>query len=108
MSNGSRFLLLRYHGLQPDKEAFEKHIATLALKLDVYEKILSKQKYAAGNVCVLHKYVNMNMDLFTFLFLLGNYTSRPLSCRLGVCGFENGKRRAGIGVAAKCQEVRGL
>jgi len=38
-----------YRGLQPDKEAFEKHIAALVLKLDVYEKILSKQKYVAGD-----------------------------------------------------------
>jgi hypothetical protein len=38
-------------------EAFEKHIAALALKLDVYEKILSKQKYIAGDVCT-HNYVN--------------------------------------------------
>ena len=55
-------------GLQPDKEAFEKHIAALALKLDVYEKILSKQKYIAGDVCVLHNYATMNMHLPTFLF----------------------------------------
>jgi len=41
-----------------------------------------------------------------FSFLLGNHTSRPLSCCFGICGFKNGKRRAGIGVAAKCQEVR--
>jgi len=40
-------------GLQPDKEAFEKHIAALALKLDVYEKILSKQKYVAGDEITL-------------------------------------------------------
>ena len=45
-------------GLQPDKEEFEKHIAALALKLDVYEKVLSKQKYIAGDVCVLNNYVN--------------------------------------------------
>ena len=62
-------------GLQPDKEAFEKHVAALALKLDVYEKILSKQKYVAGDVCVLRNYVNMNMHLRTFSFLLGSHTS---------------------------------
>jgi glutathione S-transferase len=56
-------------GLQPDKEAFEKHIAALALKLDVYEKILSKQKYVAGDVRVLLNYVNMNMHLCTFYFV---------------------------------------
>ena len=61
-------LFRRMRGLQPDKEAFDKHVAALALKLDVYEKILSKQKYVAGNVCVLHDYVNMSVYLCTFLF----------------------------------------
>ena len=40
----------RKQGLDPDKEAFEKHIADLSGKLDVYDKILSKQKYLLGNV----------------------------------------------------------
>ena len=34
---------------KPD-EAFEKHIADLSGKLDVYDKILSKQKYLLGDV----------------------------------------------------------
>ena len=46
-------LLRRMRGEQTDKEAFDKHIAALALELDVYEKILSKQKYLAGDVCVV-------------------------------------------------------
>lgn len=58
------FLHRKYRGLPFDKEAFDKHIATLALKLDVYDNILSKQKYIAGDVCVLLNYVNnMNMNL---------------------------------------------
>ena len=62
----------RYMGLQPDKEAFEKYMADLAVKLDVFEKILSKQKYVAGDVCVFsndygeHEYAFMHL----FLFLL--------------------------------------
>ena len=40
----------RRQGLTPDKEAFEKHIAKLGGKLDVYNKILSKQKYLLGDV----------------------------------------------------------
>lgn len=40
-------------GEQTDKGAFDKHIAALALELDVYEKILNKQKYLAGDVCVV-------------------------------------------------------
>jgi hypothetical protein len=42
--------LQRYRGETPDKEAFDKHIANLTLKLDVYDKILSKQKYLVGDV----------------------------------------------------------
>ena len=41
-----------YRGLPFDKEAFENHIAALGVKLDVYDKILSRQKYMTGNVCV--------------------------------------------------------
>ena len=40
----------RREGLTPDKEVYEKHIADLSVKLDVYEKILSKQKYLVGDV----------------------------------------------------------
>ena len=40
----------RYQGLPPDKEAFERHIADLTVKLEVYDKILSKQKYLVGDV----------------------------------------------------------
>ena len=49
---GSYVCLLstRRHGLAPDKEAFEKHIGDLSSKLDVYDKILSKQKYLLGDV----------------------------------------------------------
>ena len=45
------FLLsTRIQGLTPDKEVFEKHMADLSVKLDVYEKILSKQNYLLGDV----------------------------------------------------------
>jgi len=39
-----------YQGLPPDIEAFDKSIADLTVKLDVYDKILSKQKYLVGDV----------------------------------------------------------
>lgn len=94
-------------GEKSNKELFDKHIAAMGLKLDVYEKIMSKQKYAAcGNVCVLHNYVNMNIYLCNYLFLLGYYFSRPVPCRCEGSACKNGKRRDGIGVATKCQEVR--
>ena len=49
---GSYVCLLstRKQGLTPVSEAFEKHIAELSGKLDVYDKILSKQKYLLGDV----------------------------------------------------------
>ena len=44
------FLSTRRRGLEPDREAFDKHVADLSGKLDVYDKILSKQKYLLGDV----------------------------------------------------------
>ena len=40
----------RRQGLTPDKEIIDKHVADLSAKLDVYDKILSKQKYLLGDV----------------------------------------------------------
>ena len=40
----------RKQGLIPDKEVLEKHLGDLSVKLDVYDKILSKQKYLLGEV----------------------------------------------------------
>ena len=49
---GSYVCLLstRRQGLAPNKEAFDKHVADLSGKLDVYDKILGKQKYLLGDV----------------------------------------------------------
>ncbi|KAG6877618.1 hypothetical protein C0993_005622 [Termitomyces sp. T159_Od127] len=43
----------KYHGLTPDPAAFEAHIKKLDAKLEVYDKILSKQKYVAGDELTL-------------------------------------------------------
>jgi glutathione S-transferase len=43
-------LLCRYRGETPDPEEFKRKEALLAEKLEVYEKILSKQRYLAGDV----------------------------------------------------------
>ncbi|KAF5342020.1 hypothetical protein D9611_002057 [Ephemerocybe angulata] len=40
-------------GLTPDREAFDQMVIQLEAKLDVYEKILSKQKYLAGDELTL-------------------------------------------------------
>lgn len=42
----------RWRGGTPDKEVFNTHIEKLSARLDVYDDILSKQKYVAGNVRV--------------------------------------------------------
>lgn len=44
---------LRFTGAKPDEAFFETQITELGKKLDVYEKILSKQKYLAGNEVTL-------------------------------------------------------
>jgi glutathione S-transferase len=40
----------RIYGLEPDVVEFKKQIELLDKKLDVYDAILSKQKYLAGDV----------------------------------------------------------
>ena len=40
-------------GLKPDQAVFDDLIKSLSARLDVYEVILSKQKYIAGNVRLL-------------------------------------------------------
>ena len=49
---GSYLCLLstRGQGLTPDQSVIDKHIADLSTKLDVYDNILSKQKYLVGDV----------------------------------------------------------
>lgn len=42
-----------YRGLTPNKERFDELIAGFEPKLDVYDKILSKQKYVAGDEITL-------------------------------------------------------
>ena len=40
----------RYRGLEPDQAVLEGHLRELGAKMDVYDKILSKQKYLGGDV----------------------------------------------------------
>ncbi|KAF8881316.1 glutathione S-transferase-like protein [Infundibulicybe gibba] len=40
-------------GLTPDQAKYDEHIATLSAKLDVYDEILGKQKYLAGDEMTL-------------------------------------------------------
>ncbi|KAG6908614.1 hypothetical protein DXG01_004017 [Tephrocybe rancida] len=46
-------IIKRYYGGVPDPAIFEAHIQKLDGKLDAYEKILSRQKYVAGDEITL-------------------------------------------------------
>ncbi|KAJ7253567.1 glutathione S-transferase [Mycena rebaudengoi] len=48
-----RIVKPRILGLESDEGAFDAHLTTLSMKLDVYESILSKHKYIAGNELTL-------------------------------------------------------
>lgn len=48
----------RMFGQTPDEEVVKANLATLNAKLDAYEKILSKQKYIGGEVCIKPQIVN--------------------------------------------------
>jgi glutathione S-transferase len=40
----------RYHGLETDQAVLDRHVKDLSVKLEVYDQILSKQRYLAGDV----------------------------------------------------------
>jgi len=53
MLAGTEILYNKYRGLDHDQAIVDKHISDLSGKLDVYDKILSKQKYIAGDEITL-------------------------------------------------------
>lgn len=53
-SDSSLTFDLRYRGLKTDDARLAEHLKTLEAKLDVYDVILSKQKYVAGDVSTLY------------------------------------------------------
>ncbi|KAF9001517.1 glutathione S-transferase [Cyathus striatus] len=66
-------------GLEPDQAAFERHIAALEARLDVYEQILGRQKYLAGNELTL-------ADLFHL----------PFAARLPLTGAKSIENRVNV------------
>jgi glutathionyl-hydroquinone reductase len=50
-------------GLKPDQAVFDDLIKQLSARLDAYEVILSKQKYIAGNVRYLFRFLSLSMTL---------------------------------------------
>jgi glutathione S-transferase len=67
-------------GQEPDQVKLEEAKAALGAKLDVYEQILSKQKYLAGDVCTYVRPIHISV-LKSLSFLVGDHT-----CRLGTFG----------------------
>ena len=59
---------IRFRGLTPDLKVYEKHMADLNVKLDVYDKILSKQKYIAGDVGIFSSLINTQNSSHWFSF----------------------------------------
>ena len=47
------FFLSRFQNLKPNEAIYDKAIADLNKQLEVYDKILAKQKYLAGDVSVV-------------------------------------------------------
>ncbi|KAF8881347.1 glutathione S-transferase-like protein [Infundibulicybe gibba] len=51
----------RYHGLTPDQAKVDEHVALLAEKLEVYDQILGRQKYLAGDEVTLVDLFHLGM-----------------------------------------------
>lgn len=74
-----------------NKEAFDKHIADLRGKLDVYDKTLGKQKYLLGDV---RRFLPANTQIFiTNTFSLQeisliDFYHLPLGTYLGMLGSD--------------------
>ena len=62
----------RYRGLTPDPAVYEVAISTLNTNLDVYNTILGKQKYLAGDVSLM-SCVPSDVAILTDVFA-GNYS----------------------------------
>ena len=54
------FFFRRFQGLEPNEAIYDKAIADLNKQLDVYDKILAKQKYLAGDVSVVGRIIHCN------------------------------------------------
>jgi len=68
--------MCRLSGLIPDEEVFQKHLQSVDRTLRVYDQILSRQKYIAGDVRVVHPFAALFIDLYN---LAGDHYGRPLS-----------------------------
>jgi hypothetical protein len=65
----SPFDLSRNYGGKTDQAALQDHLGKLNAKLDVYDRILAKQKYLAGDVCGSHLFAAKSLFLQSQLTL---------------------------------------
>jgi glutathione S-transferase len=63
-------------GHEGDKEVSEANLTKLEAKLDVYDKILAKQKYLAGDVSVLSISLTIFRNSNFIAICAGNYAGR--------------------------------
>ncbi|CAA7257339.1 unnamed protein product [Cyclocybe aegerita] len=66
-----------YNGLECDQAVFEKNVAQLGLKLDVYERVLAKQKYVAGDELTLADLYHLPYGRLVGIAGTDLMTSRP-------------------------------
>jgi hypothetical protein len=63
------------HGLTTNQETFDELIGNLDKRLEVYDQILSKQKYVAGEV--RFSFLPLSFLLFTGFTYIYNYRKSP-------------------------------
>jgi len=64
MSDLTTTILDRYRGLETDPVVLAKHLENLSGKMEVYDQILSRQKYLAGDVRSFIYSSNHNLTLW--------------------------------------------
>ena len=67
----SELTMCSKHGLTPNQETFDELIGNLEKRLDVYDQILSKQKYVAGEV--RFTFTQLSSLLFTVFTYTGSH-----------------------------------
>jgi len=63
------------HGLTTNQETFDELMGNLDKRLDVYDQILSKQKYVAGEV--RFSFLPLSFLLFTIFTYIYNHRKSP-------------------------------
>ena len=76
----------RFLGIETNEALYEKAIADLSKKLDVYDKILAKQKYLAGDVSGRIHWVQHGVTFFDRKLLSRTSTISLMGCSSDLVG----------------------